>query len=90
MKCSLFLAGSTQQPIVALRSFEKIVKWPGAQTDFGAIETVHGDRVQKRRLQLIHIASGIKCTLQFDVSYELAKSSQTIRDCISHVPICKC
>lgn len=75
---------------MALRSFEKLVKRPGAQTDFEVLEMIHGDRVQKRRLQLIHIASGIKCTLQFDDNYELAASSQIIRDCISHAPICKC
>lgn len=81
--------GSTQQPIVALRSFEKIIKWPRAQTDFDVLDIIHGDRVRKRQLQLIHIASGIKCTIQFDVNYELATSSQIIRDCISYAPICK-
>lgn len=75
--------------MVALRSFEKIIKWPGAQTDFKVLETIHADRMQKKHLQLIHIASGIKCTLQFDATYELAESSQIIRDCISYAPICK-
>lgn len=90
MRVYTFVLGvSTQQPIVALRSFEKLMKWPGSQTDFDVLEIIHGDRVRKRQLQLIHIASGIKCTLQFDVNYDLGTSSQMIRDCITHTPICK-
>lgn len=74
---------------MALRSFEKIIKWPGSQNDFEVLDTFHGDRVQKRQLQLLHTASGIKCTVQFDANYELAESSQMIRDCISYTAICK-
>lgn len=61
----------------------------GAQSDFDVLETVHGDRVQKRQLQTTHNASGIRCFLIFDTSFELAASSQVIRDCIRHEPICK-
>lgn len=65
------------------------MKWPGAQPDFNVLETIHGDRAQKRRLRVIHTATGIQCTLQCDVNFELAESSQIIRDCVTYAPICK-
>lgn len=80
---------SDQKAIVALYSFEKFLKASAAQSDFEILLSVSGDRVQKRRISVIHNASGIHCLIQFDSSFELAESSQSIRDCILHEPICK-
>lgn len=85
----LISGGSTQKPIIALRSFDRLMKLRGAQSDFEVKEITQGDRVQSRRMRLIHIVSKIECTLQFDDNYELAESSKLIRGFITHVPICK-
>lgn len=62
---------------------------PGVQSDFNVLSSHNEDRVLKKRLQIIHIASGIHCWLHFDENSELAESSQIIRDCILHTPMCK-
>lgn len=53
------------------------------------LDTIHGDRVQNRRLQALHKSSGILCRIHFDLKSESAKSSQIIRNCILHSPLCK-
>lgn len=87
MRCTPILGRSTQRAIDALRLFESRVL--RVQTDFKVIAAINGDRVQKRRLQVIHEASDIRCSIQFDMNFDLADSSQIIRDCILHAPICK-
>lgn len=74
---------------MALYSFQKFLKDPAIQSDFEILPSINGDRVQKRRIPANHHASGIHCFIQFDSTFELAKSSQAIRDCILHEPICK-
>lgn len=61
----------------------------GIQNDFKVLASINGDRVQNKRLQAIHIASGILCWIQFDTDFEMAESSQIIRNYIMHAPICK-
>lgn len=43
----------------------------------------------KSRLTAIHNASGISCTLQIDANANKIESSQIIRNCLLHSPICK-
>lgn len=83
----LILGSSTQRAIDALRSFESHVLRP--QADFKMLATLNGDRVQKRRLQMIHKASDIRCSIQFDLNFDLVHASQIIRNCILHEPLCK-
>lgn len=86
----LFILGeSSQAAIVTLYSFEKFLKDSAIKSDFKISPSISGDRVQKRRIQAIHNTSGIYCFIQFDSSSDLAESSQAIRDCILHDPICK-
>lgn len=74
---------------MALQLFEKSLKTPDVQNDFTVLSSISGDRVQKRRMQVIHNVSGILCWIQFDSTFELAESSQILRNCIMHDPICK-
>lgn len=46
-------------------------------------------RGMKNQLTAIHNASGILCTLQIDADADRIESSQIIRDCLLHSPICK-
>lgn len=85
----LVTAGSDQKPYETIQCIVTLFHTPHIQKDFKVISTISGDRVQKRRLQVVHIASGILCTIQFDSGHELAESSQIIRNCILHAPICK-
>lgn len=80
---------SNQEAIVALYSFEKFLKDPAIRSGIEVLPSIGGDRVQKRRLHLVHSASGIRCFIRFDSNFELAESSQIIRDCILHDPNCK-
>lgn len=70
-------------------SFETFIKTSSLQTDFQVLEPIHGDRVQNRRLQAIHKSSAILCQIHFDLNFETAKSSQIIRNCILHSPLCE-
>lgn len=81
------IGSSAQRAVDALRTFEQNVL--RVQTEFEVLATINGDRCQKRRLQMIHKASDIRCSIQFDLSFDLADSSQIIRNCIMHSPICK-
>lgn len=83
----IVLGSSTQRAVDALRSFECHAQT--VQTDFKVLATINGDRTQKRRLQLIHKASNIRCSIQFDLNSDLAHAAQIIRNCILHAPICK-
>lgn len=74
---------------MVFQKFKRIFKMVGIQNDFKVLASINGDRVQKRRLQVIHIASGILCWIQFDKDSEIAKSSQIIRNYVMHAPICK-
>lgn len=79
---------------MAFCTFEKYLKAVAAvpsrvQPKFKVLSSISASRVQNRRLQVIHIASGILCWIQFQSNFELAESSQTVRDCIMHSPICK-
>lgn len=78
-----------QKPFEAFQSFEILLKTAGIQSDFKVLSSLSDDRVHQRRLQAIHNASGIVCSIQFDSNFELTQSSQTIRNCIMHAPICK-
>lgn len=78
-----------QEPNGVLQSFEMFLRARGTQTDFNVLSNIKGDRAQKARLQLAHNTSGILCFIQFDSGCELAESSQIIRDCIMHAPICE-
>lgn len=82
------LDDAKQAPNMLFQKFKRVFKM-GIQTDFKVLASINGDRVQKRRLQAVHIASGILCWIQFDTASELARSSQIIRDFIVHAPICK-
>lgn len=59
------------------------------QNEFELIARVSGNRVQKAQLQMIHKKSRISCWIQFGLNFELAESSQIIRNCIDFDPICK-
>lgn len=74
---------------IVLQKFKRIFKMLGVQNDFKILASINGDRVQKRRLQAIHRASGILCWIQFDTDFKIAQSSQVIRNYIMHAPICK-
>ena len=79
---------SEQNPALLQHSFEKLMKTPGTQEEFKIFESLSGNRVQRKRLQLLHKSSRIMCWIQFSTDFELAQSNQTIRDCINHSPIC--
>lgn len=83
------LGSAIQKPFEIFQSFEMLFGTEGIQNDFKVLSSIKGDRVQKSRLQAIHSASGILCSIQLDSSFELAESSQIIRNCIMHAPICK-
>lgn len=86
----LCISGASADSVVKqIYSFEKRFKAPGTQTEFEVLASISGDRVQKRRLQMIHNESGIMCWVQFSLDFELAESSQVIRACIIYAPICK-
>lgn len=81
---------SEQKPFVALQTFQKLLnQTTDIQNDFTVLSMITGDRVQKRRLQVIHNASSILCWIQFDTTFELAESSQIVRNYIQYDPICK-
>lgn len=80
---------ANQNPNIAFQKFKRIFKMLGVQNDFKILATINGDRVQKRRLQAIHKASGILCRIQFVTDFEMAQSSQIIRNFIMHEPICE-
>lgn len=83
------LGDDNQTPNMVFQKFKRIFKMVGIQSDFKVLASINGDRVQKRRLQALHIASGILCWIQFDTDFEMAQSSQIIRNYIVHAPICK-
>lgn len=85
----MVLGGAKQKPCDLLQSFEMAFKTEGVQSDFKVLSSIEGDRVQKRRMQAIHNASGILCSIQLDSSFELAESSQILRNCIMYMPISK-
>lgn len=88
---NLLLTGNSgQKPYITMKSFEELLETSAdIQRDFQVRSIISGDRVQKRRLPLIHNESGILCWIQFDSTFEMAKSSQIIRNYIMHDPICK-
>lgn len=69
--------------------FWKLLSTASYQGDFEAVARLSGTRTQKQRLQFRHKQSQIICSLQFGLDFELAESSQLIRDCIEFMPICK-
>lgn len=81
--------GSNENPKLILHSLGKHFKTPSVQTDVDVLDDINGDRVQKKRLQVIHKRSGIRCWIESDANQSVCESSQIIRDCISHAPICK-
>lgn len=81
--------GSEKSPVNLVYSFEKHMKTASDQNEFEIMESIVGDRAQKRRVQLLHKQSRVLCWLQFGFDSELAESSQIIRDYINHGPICK-
>lgn len=80
---------SEQNAIVLQHNFEKLMKTPGTQEEFEIFESLSGNRVQRKRLQLLHKPSRILCWIQFSTDFELAQPNQTIRDCINRSPICE-
>lgn len=76
-------------PLTLMSKFEKSFQTPGVQNDFEMLNCLSGNRVQKRRFQLIHKQSNILCLIQFDRDLELVECSQIIRNCIKYTPLCK-
>lgn len=86
----MYISGdSDKSPLTLLQSLEKYFKTACLQDDFEIFDTISGNRVQKRRLQLLHRKSRIMCRLEFRFDCELTETSQIIRDYIKHGPICK-
>lgn len=83
------LGGAAENPKLILHELAKYFKMPGAAPDFHILASIDGDRVQKKRLQIVHKTSGIRCLIESDSTLSICESSQIIRDCISHAPICK-
>lgn len=92
MQCScLFsddMAATPQQQIPILHSFRKILEAPDVLTCFDILASIDGNRVHKKRLQILHKASGIRCLIESDSTLNICESSQLIRNCISLAPIC--
>lgn len=86
---TIISGGSTGNPKIILHSVDKYFKAPSVQTDFDVLASIDGDRVHKKRLQVIHKKSGIRCLIESDANQSICESSQIIRDCISCAPICK-
>lgn len=83
------VGGSEQNPAVLQHNFEKLMKKSDGQQEFEVFDSLSGNRVQKKRLQLLHKRSGVMCCVQFGPDFELSQSNQIIRDCINHSPLCK-
>lgn len=85
----LILGGSNQNTQQLFDTLEKHLTTLREQSGFSVLFSHDENRIQKKRLQMIHNASGIRCSIQFDVNSDLADSSQNIRDCILYAQICK-
>lgn len=81
--------GGSENPKLLFHSFGKYFKASDMQPDFDVLPCIDGDRVQKKRLQAIHRVSGIRCWIECDSNPDITESSQMIRNCIAHSPICK-
>lgn len=81
--------GVMQKPFEKFQSIEMLFKSYDLQTDFKVLSSIKGDRVRRTRFEVVHNTSGILCSIQVSSSSELAESSQIIRNCIMHSPICK-
>lgn len=80
--------GSSKSAIRTFCAFVAFIKKPGKQNEFKVLASINGDRVQKRRIPMVHKESGIKCYLQFGFNFQLAESSQILRDCVLYSPMC--
>lgn len=56
---------------------------------FEFLDRTYGNRVQKSRLKVYHKDTDILCWMHFGASFQLAETSQIIRNCILQAPICK-
>lgn len=85
----MYLDAGNENSHEAQSSFERFFYNSDLQTDFQALNTIPGDRAQNRRLHAVHKSSATVCWIHFDSTFEAAKSSQIIRNCILHSPVCK-
>lgn len=69
--------------------FDSFVKSFEMSTKFIVTASIAHHSAIKYRLHAIHNASGILCTIQIDVNANKIESSQLIRNCLLHSPICK-
>lgn len=83
----MFLGNSEKYPMLIQHEFWKLMLT--GQDDFEVLNNLSGSRSQKQRIQLLHKQSKILCWLQFGYDFELAKTSQILRDCIQYMPICE-
>lgn len=86
----LFVSGGSTESLKVpiIHSLKKYFKTLSVQTDFEVLASIDGDRVQKQRLQAVHKKSSIRCWIESDANHNICESSQILRDCISHAPIC--
>lgn len=63
------------------------------KTDIGAhfkkIIKSAADRVLRRQIKMIHIKTGLQCTLLFERDNSIAESSEIIKRYIDNEPMCK-
>lgn len=77
---------SGKDPYFYAESFERTFE---VQKEFDFLDKLNGSRVQEQRMQLLHRKSRILCWIQFGVDFEVAETSQAIRNAITFEPLCK-
>lgn len=78
-----------KDPSTFLISLEEIFRTSSFQEKFGVVTKVGENRVLNERFEMIHKQSRIRCWLQLQSDYDLAESSQIIRNYIDFEPLCE-
>lgn len=84
-----FLDGTKIELKQTFRSLGNLFDAPGFQKYFELLTKLNGNRAIGKRFKLQHKATDIICWVHLSFNNDMAESSQILRDCILHAPICK-
>lgn len=84
-----FNDGKKNQLQETFRSFGELFVAPDFQCHFEVLAKLNGNRALPKRFKLYSKATDIVCWLHLDMDNGMAETSQIIRNCILHAPICK-
>lgn len=84
-----FLDGTKVELKQTFRSLGNLFDAPAFQKYFELLAKLNGNRAIGKRFKLQHKATDIICWVHLSFNNDMAESSQILRNCILHAPICK-